>query len=101
MENVTEETTVFESMDSKFRYVLLVAQRAEQIMRGARTKVELATDKPTTVAKAEIDGGLIDWDYGPAPEPELELEGLGEEAEEVEAAEEAEATETEDEEEVH
>lgn len=99
MENPTEETPVRETMDSKFRYVLLVAQRAEQIMRGARTKVELATDKPTTVAKAEFDRGLIDWDYGPAPEPELE--GLGEEGEEVEAVEEAEATETEDEEEVH
>lgn len=101
MEDVNEVTSVRESMDSKFRYVLLVAQRAEQIMRGARTKLELQTAKPTTVAKEEIDRRLIDWDYGPAPEPELELEGLVEEGEEVEAAEETEATEIEEEEEVH
>lgn len=101
MESPNEETTVLESMDSKFRYVLLVAQRAEQIMRGARTKLDLPTVKPTTVAKEEIDRGLVDWDYGPAPEPELELEGLVEEEEEVEAAEEAEAVEAEEEEEVH
>lgn len=100
METVNEELSVRESMDSKFRYVLLVAQRAEQIMRGARTKIDLATAKPTTLAKEEIDRGLIEWDYGPAPEPELEA--LGEEAEELEAAEEGEApAEAEEEEEVH
>lgn len=90
MEPMNEEgMTVRESMDSKFRYVLLVAQRAEQIMRGARPKVEAAEGKPTTVAKEEIDRGLIEWDYGPRPEPELEA--LGEEGEaapaEIEPAE--------------
>ncbi|MFP3941956.1 MAG: DNA-directed RNA polymerase subunit omega, partial [Thermoanaerobaculia bacterium] len=58
-------------MDSKFRYVLLVAQRAEQLMRGARAKIDTDVSKPTTLAKEEVDRGLIEWDYGPAPQPEL------------------------------
>ena len=33
-----------EGVDSKFRLVLLVARRAEQLMRGARPKLE--TDRP-------------------------------------------------------
>jgi DNA-directed RNA polymerase subunit K/omega len=100
METMNEEQSVRESMDSKFRYVLLVAQRAEQLMRGARSKLDLPGVKPTTVAKQEIDRSLVEWDYGPAPEPELEA--LPEETEGAEApAEEPEAAEAGQEEEVH
>jgi DNA-directed RNA polymerase omega subunit len=57
-------------VDSKFRFVLVAAQRAEQLMRGARPKVELGKVKSTRVAMAEVNGGMVDWNYGPAPEPE-------------------------------
>ena len=101
MEPLKEEMSVRESMDSKFRYVLLVAQRAEQLMRGARSKLDLPGVKATSVAREEIDRSLVEWDYGPAPEPELEA--LPEEGEGVAKAadEEVEATEAEAEEEVH
>ena len=57
-------------VDSKFRFVLVSAQRAEQLMRGARAKVEVAgRQKPTKVAMQEISSDLVDWDYGPAPAP--------------------------------
>lgn len=103
MEPLNEELSVRESMDSKFRYVLLVAQRAEQLMRGARAKLERPGFKPTSVAREEIDRSLIEWDYGPEPELEPELEALPEEGEgaEVAAEEEPEAAEAEEEEEVH
>lgn len=93
MANETEPMSVQESMDSKFRYVLLVAERAEQLMRGARAKVEAAAGKPTRVARDEIDRGLVEWGYGPAPEPELEAlsEEAGEEGEEAIPAEAEEA----------
>jgi DNA-directed RNA polymerase omega subunit len=59
------------TMDSKFRRVLVAAGRAEQLMRGARPKVEAGKRKPTRVALEEVDHQLIDWDYGPPPpEPE-------------------------------
>jgi DNA-directed RNA polymerase omega subunit len=55
-----------EGVDSKFRLALLIARRAEQLMRGARPKIE--TDrpvKPTRLAEQEFDQGLVRWDYGP------------------------------------
>jgi DNA-directed RNA polymerase omega subunit len=58
-----------EKIDSKFRYVLVASQRAEQIMRGSRARVDLQ-GKPTRLAMAEVDRNLIAWDYGPAPAPE-------------------------------
>jgi DNA-directed RNA polymerase subunit K/omega len=102
------KSDVRESMDSKFRYVLVVAERAEQLLRGARAKVEILGAKPTRVAQEEIDRQLVDWDYGPAPVEEIEealdvsaAETSDEAAEELEAAE-GSAEETEEEEsEVH
>ncbi len=66
-------------IDSRFRYVLLAAQRAEQLMRGASPKIETTASKPTKIAMDEISSDLVNWDYGPAPEVE--------EAVDVEAAE--------------
>ncbi|HYH46942.1 MAG TPA: DNA-directed RNA polymerase subunit omega [Thermoanaerobaculia bacterium] len=57
-------------VDSKFRFVLVAAQRAEQLMRGARPKIDLGKAKPTRVAMHEIVQNAVEWNYGPAPEPE-------------------------------
>jgi DNA-directed RNA polymerase omega subunit len=54
-----------EGVDSKFRLVLLIARRAEQLMRGARPKLE--TDrplKPTRLAAAEFEENQIRWGIG-------------------------------------
>jgi DNA-directed RNA polymerase subunit omega len=57
-----------EQYDSKFRFVLLASSRAEQVIRGARPKIEAVTRKPTRVAMEELRQGLVDWSYGrPAP----------------------------------
>jgi DNA-directed RNA polymerase omega subunit len=55
-----------DKIDSKFRYVLVAANRAEQIMRGSRPRVD-AHGKPTKVAMAELERDLVSWDYGPRP----------------------------------
>jgi DNA-directed RNA polymerase omega subunit len=54
-----------EGVDSKFRLVLLIARRAEQLMRGARPKIK--TDralKPTRLAAEEFQENEVRWDYG-------------------------------------
>jgi DNA-directed RNA polymerase subunit omega len=61
-----------ERIDSTFRYVLIAARRAEQLMRGARPKIDLVPAKPTRIALREVTEELLDWDYGPAPQPEPE-----------------------------
>lgn len=86
-------------IDSKFRYVLLASGRAEQIMRGARPKVDSGNAKPTRVAMLEITHDLVDWGYGPTPTLGLDTFGDLGEAEDVEL--EADAEESDEEEEVH
>ena len=78
-----------EGVDSKFRLVLLIARRAEQLMRGARPKIK--TDralKPTRLAAEEFEENEVRWDYGEEGgvlEPATE-ETTGEEMEEEEEA---------------
>ncbi|MFY9551745.1 MAG: DNA-directed RNA polymerase subunit omega [Thermoanaerobaculia bacterium] len=52
-------------VDSKFRLVLLIARRAEQLMRGARPKVESDRPlKPTRLAAVEFDEEQVRWGLG-------------------------------------
>lgn len=72
-------------LDSKFRFILLAAHRAEQVMRGARPKMDYGTPKIAKGAMNEVKQGLVEWDYGPAPVPEVPEEAeAGEEAAEAE-----------------
>ena len=57
-------------VDSKFRYVLLAAQRAEQLIRGANARVSLRSSKVARVAMEELLEDRIEWGYGPPPQPE-------------------------------
>ena len=57
-----------EKIDSKFRYVLLAARRAEQLIRGAQERMPRESPKFARHAMKEIASELIDWDYGEAPE---------------------------------
>jgi DNA-directed RNA polymerase omega subunit len=68
------------NVDSKFRLVLVAANRAEQLMRGARPKVEAGKRKPTRIALEEVDQHLVDWGYGPPPAPEPEATEAEEQA---------------------
>jgi DNA-directed RNA polymerase omega subunit len=68
-------------IDSKFRRVLVASARAEQIMRGARPKIETGKMKPTRVAMEELSGSLVEWSYEPPA-------GEAEEGAEAKAAEE-------------
>jgi DNA-directed RNA polymerase omega subunit len=81
--------TMPEGVDSKFRLVLLIARRAEQLMRGARPKLE--TDravKPTRLAAHEFEEDRVRWDYGQEGGV-LEMNEEGAELEEETAEEEA------------
>lgn len=77
-----------EKIDSKFRFVLVAAQRAEQLMRGARPHLDPGNAKPTRIAQQEVQREMIAWDYGPSPAAESadteEPAAAAEEAEEEE-----------------
>ena len=61
-----------QNIDSKFRLVLLAAERAERLLKGARPKMEFRSIKLARGAMEEILQGLVEWDYGPAPQPEID-----------------------------
>jgi DNA-directed RNA polymerase omega subunit len=57
-----------EGIDSKFRYVLLVAKRAEQLIQGAQARVKTRHAKPTRVAMEEVEKDQIKWQLSPPVE---------------------------------
>ena len=56
---------------SKFRDVVVAHQRAQQLMNGARPRVETGNHKFLWVAMREVGEGLVSWD-SPEPAPPLE-----------------------------
>jgi len=50
-----------EGIDSKFRYVLLVSKRAEQLIQGGQPKLKSRHAKPTRVAMEEIAQNQVKW----------------------------------------
>lgn len=64
-----------EGVDSRFRYVLLVSKRAEQLVQGAMPKLKSKHSKPTRVAMEEIARNQIKWQLT-APVEEEEATAL-------------------------
>jgi DNA-directed RNA polymerase subunit omega len=50
-------------LDSKYRMIIVAAQRSKQLQRGARPRIEMDTQqhKHTRVALMEIEQGMIDF----------------------------------------
>jgi DNA-directed RNA polymerase omega subunit len=69
----TEETEIEEGpdlsiydspkIDSKYRRIILAAQRSKQLQRGAqsRTSIDVRTHKPTRVALRELEDHVIKY----------------------------------------
>jgi DNA-directed RNA polymerase subunit omega len=77
---------IADDFDSKFRFVLLAARRAEQLIRGAEPRVSMKSPKVARVAMQELLEARVDWGYGPPPEVEGELSEAEAEAEAQEAS---------------
>ena len=52
-------------VDSKYRMILLAAQRSKQLQRGAlsRTDIDMRKHKPTRVAMRELEERRINFKY--------------------------------------
>ena len=50
-------------LDSKYRMIIVAAQRSKQLQRGARPRVELdpSRHKPTRIALEEVARGFINY----------------------------------------
>ncbi|MCW5958612.1 MAG: DNA-directed RNA polymerase subunit omega [Pyrinomonadaceae bacterium] len=58
-----EETFESQEIDSKYRKIILAAQRSKQLQRGAtpRIDMDLKRHKPTRIAMKELEAGLINF----------------------------------------
>jgi DNA-directed RNA polymerase subunit K/omega len=54
-------TELPEHFDSVFRYIVVVSQRAEQLINGAKTRTESQHAKRTLKAKNDVDAGVVPW----------------------------------------
>jgi DNA-directed RNA polymerase subunit omega len=63
----TEEATTTEvqapEIDSKYRMIIVAAQRSKQLQRGARPRVEMDSQrhKPTRIALEEVQRGKVSF----------------------------------------
>jgi DNA-directed RNA polymerase subunit omega len=56
-----------QSIDSKFRFILVAAKRARQLQAGAKPLVQTPYKKATKIAVAEVEAGLVPFDMPPIP----------------------------------
>jgi len=59
-----------DSIGSKYRFIILAAERAKQIQSNARPKVKTRSIKPAHIAMQEIEQDLVSFEITPLPEPE-------------------------------
>lgn len=55
-------TKIPDTIDSKFRFILVAAERAKQIQNGAPPKIDVKSSKPAFIALREAEQDLINYE---------------------------------------
>ena len=68
VEETNTEPRVNPEIDSKYRKIILAAQRSKQLQRGANPRVDMdpRKSKSTRIAMKEIDEGKVDFEITPS-----------------------------------
>jgi DNA-directed RNA polymerase subunit omega len=59
------------NIDSKYRFIILAAKRAKQLLKGAKPKIQGKSRNPIRIAQAEVRMGLIDYEIIPTRMDEI------------------------------
>ena len=51
-----------DNIDSKFRFILIAAERAKQLQNGAPARMEVKSRKPAYVAIKETESNLVEFE---------------------------------------
>jgi len=51
-----------ERIGSKYRFIIIAAERAKQLQSGAKAKMKTKSTKPAHVAMREVEEDLIDFE---------------------------------------
>lgn len=64
VEETLKEPRVNPAIDSKYRMIILAAQRSKQLQRGASPRVEMdpRKSKATRIAMRELEDGKVDFE---------------------------------------
>jgi len=49
-------------IDSKFRFVIVAAKRAKQLIRGSKPRIKSKSKNPIRIAQMEVTKGLVNYD---------------------------------------
>jgi DNA-directed RNA polymerase omega subunit len=63
--------TVSEKIGSKYRFVILCAQRTRQLLEGAEPRLETAIKKPAFLAMQEVLADRVEWTVKETEPPAL------------------------------
>jgi DNA-directed RNA polymerase subunit omega len=64
------------TIDSKFRFVIVAAQRAKQLLKGERPKIKSKHRDPIRIAQEEVKSGVIKYEILPFKEEGFEEEEI-------------------------
>jgi DNA-directed RNA polymerase subunit omega len=56
----------FGNIDSKYRFIILAAKRAKQLLKGAKPKIQGKSKSLIRIAQQEVRSGLIEYEIIPA-----------------------------------
>ncbi|HYK88640.1 MAG TPA: DNA-directed RNA polymerase subunit omega [Acidobacteriota bacterium] len=57
-----------ENIGSKYRFIIIAAERAKQLQNNAKPKLKTRSTKPSFIAMREVEQGLVNFEITP-PEP--------------------------------
>jgi len=60
-----------ESIGSKYRFIIIAAERAKQLQNNAKPKIKTKSTKPAFIAMREIEQNLVSFEMPPAELPNL------------------------------
>lgn len=68
VEETDKEPRVNPVIDSKYRMIILAAQRSKQLQRGANPRVDMdpRKSKSTRIAMRELEDGKVDFEITPS-----------------------------------
>lgn len=58
-----------EAIGSKYRFIIVAAERAKQLQNNAKPKIKTKSTKPAFIAMMELEDDLLSYDIEEPPEP--------------------------------
>jgi DNA-directed RNA polymerase omega subunit len=65
VDETIENAELHNEVNSKYRLILIAAQRSKQLQRGAHPRIDAdpRTERPTRIAMKEFQAGKVEFEY--------------------------------------